>query len=199
MSAGIAKRRRASRGSGEQLRDEIIAATKDLLAESANSDAVSIRAVADAVGVTPPSIYLHFADKNDLIFAVCERQYARLDAYTDAMLADETDPGQRLNIRGRAYVHFGLENPEQYRVLFMGRPDSAPEQFVDERVAGLAAFDHLVSEVRNCIAAGLFDGDAFVLACGLWAKVHGLTSLLISKPEFPWPPLEVLLDGLSRT
>jgi AcrR family transcriptional regulator len=181
------------------LRDEILVAAERLLLETGDESAVSIRAIADAVGVTPPSIYLHFADKTDLIFAVCERQYARLDAYTDEMLGDETHPGRRLNIRGRAYVHFGLENPEQYRILFMGRPDSAPEQFVDERVAGLAAFDHLVAEVRNCVAAGLFEGDAFVIACGLWAKVHGLTSLLISKPEFPWPPLEVLLDGLSRT
>ena len=47
-----AKRRRASRGSGEQLREDIIVATKKLLAEAASSDDVSIRAVADAVGVT---------------------------------------------------------------------------------------------------------------------------------------------------
>ena len=63
-------RRRASRGAGEQLRGEIVTAAKQLLADSASADAVSIRAVADAVGVTPPSIYLHFADKDALLAAV---------------------------------------------------------------------------------------------------------------------------------
>jgi AcrR family transcriptional regulator len=43
---------------------------------------VSIRAVAEAVGVTPPSIYLHFADKNELIFAICERCMDELDRAT---------------------------------------------------------------------------------------------------------------------
>jgi AcrR family transcriptional regulator len=169
------------------------------LVETGDEDAVSIRAIADAVGVTPPSIYLHFADKTDLIFAVCERQYARLDSYTNEVLAGETDPGRRLNLRGRAYVQFGLDNPEHYRILFMGRANVAPENFADERVAGLAAFDHLVAEVRACVEAGLIDGDPFVVACGAWAKVHGLTSLLISKPNFPWPPLEALLGSISRT
>ena len=58
MSAPVKKaRRRASRGSGEELHGEIIEATKRLLAESASADAVSIRAVADSVGVTPPSMW----------------------------------------------------------------------------------------------------------------------------------------------
>ena len=77
-------RRRASRGSGEQLRAEIVTATKDLLAAGAGVEEVSIRAVADAVGVTSPSIYLHFADKDALIEAVVADVFASLDA---AMLA----------------------------------------------------------------------------------------------------------------
>src|SRR4051812_49659681 len=77
-------RRRASRGSGEQLRAEIVAATKDLLAGGASAESVSIRAVADAVGVTSPSIYLHFADKDALIEAVVADVFHALDA---AMLA----------------------------------------------------------------------------------------------------------------
>ena len=29
---------------------------------------------------------------------------------------------------------------------------------------------------------------------GLWATAHGLTSLLIAKPGFPWPPIDALID-----
>jgi len=68
---GVGRRRRAPRGQGRKLREEILAAAERLLRETGDQEAVSIRAVADAVGVTPPSIYLHFADKTDLIFAIC--------------------------------------------------------------------------------------------------------------------------------
>ena len=68
------RRSRSRRGQGEQLRDEILAAAERILIETNDQTALSIRAIAAAVGVTPPSIYLHFADRNDLVFAVCERQ-----------------------------------------------------------------------------------------------------------------------------
>jgi AcrR family transcriptional regulator len=56
------RRTRSARGSGTDLRAEIIAATRRLMSETGHADAVTIRAVARAVGVTAPSIYRHFAD-----------------------------------------------------------------------------------------------------------------------------------------
>ena len=79
MSLQPLKRRRAPRGSGEQLRDEILDATTELLLETGHAKAVSIRSVAQRVGVTPPSIYLHFADKDALLDAVCARYFEKLD------------------------------------------------------------------------------------------------------------------------
>ena len=89
----------AARGRGEDLRGEIVAATKELLAEAADSDAVSIRAVAEAVGVTPPSIYLHFADKNQLLEAVVVDVFAELDT---AMMAAAERPRARSSGCGRS-------------------------------------------------------------------------------------------------
>jgi AcrR family transcriptional regulator len=111
MTSVSARRKRASRGSGELLREEIIAATKDLLAEAASSDAVSIRAVADAVGVTPPSIYLHFADKDALIDAVVADVFNELDTAMLAAGAATDKPLDRLCAFGLAYVTFALEHP----------------------------------------------------------------------------------------
>jgi len=79
----LAPRRRARRGDGPLLREEIIAAAERLLLERGSEEAVSMRAIADAVGVTPPSIYLHFADKEELFVAVCDARFdelARLSA-----------------------------------------------------------------------------------------------------------------------
>src|SRR4029450_1591391 len=83
------RRRRAPRGSGEQLRDEILDATTELLLETGHAKAVSIRSVAQRVGVTPPSIYLHFADKDALLDAVCARYFEKLDEEMQRVAADQ--------------------------------------------------------------------------------------------------------------
>jgi AcrR family transcriptional regulator len=188
------RRARARRGEGEKLRAEIIAAAERILIRTADEEAVSIRAVADAIGVTSPSIYLHFADKNDLLFAVCERHFELLDTTLQSASARASDPVESLKLRGKAYVRFGIEHPEQYRILFMRKPAHTPENFGDERLMKTASFDHTVEAVQRCIDAGYMDGEATGIAITLWSLVHGLTSLLIAKPDFPWPPLEQLVD-----
>ena len=80
--------------------------------ETGDADAVSIRAIADAVGVTPPSIYLHFPDKDALIVAVCERHFevVRLDA-SRRRAPSPTTRSRASGAAGAAYVRFGLEQP----------------------------------------------------------------------------------------
>lgn len=184
------RRARAKRGEGERLREEIIEAATHLLIEHGD---FSIRAVSDAVGVTPPSIYLHFADKDELMVAVCGERFDELDHVMSKVAASATDPVDEVRKRGEAYIRFGLESPEQYRVLFMAHTKAA----TPEKVSEWAALQHMVEAVQRCIDAGAFVGDdALVITLGLWATVHGVTSLMISMPTFPWPPTDVLIDQI---
>lgn len=194
------RRRRAPRGQGERLREEIIDATERLLLEKGDQDAVSIRAVADAVGVTPPSIYLHFSDKNELIFAVCERHFARFDAELQAAREEHDDPIESLLACGHAYVRFGLENPEHYRILFMTKPEQTPESWTAEKVMGSAAFEHLVEAVAEAIEAIDIEPrpDPVFVSISLWSIAHGITSLLLTHTQFPWPDREQLVDYVLR-
>jgi len=188
---------RARKGDGDLLRDEIVAATEALLVETGDAAAVSVRAIADAVGVTPPSIYLHFADKSELLYAVCEAHFAALDTYIEAAVAGAADPVGALARRAKAYVQFGVENPEHYRILFM-RPTDTPVGS-EVRLQRSGPYGHLVEAVEVAMAAGAIpQGDAHLVATGLWAVVHGVTSLLIAKPDFPWPDVDLLLDHLLR-
>ena len=194
-SGSTTRRRRAPRGQGDRLREEILEAAERLLIETGDDEAVSIRAVADAVGVTSPSIYLHFEDKNDLMFAVSERQFERLDRVMEDAAAASDDPLESLRLRGKAYVQFGLDNPEQYRILFMGKPAAAPAGFDEHRLRTMASFDHMVGAVQRCIDAGAIPKtDPFFVALGMWIAIHGLTSLLVAKPDFPWPDPVGLVD-----
>jgi len=193
------RRTRARRGEGERLREQILVAAERLLVQTGDEEAVTIRAVADAVGVTPPSVYLHFDDKDELLFAICERHFAQLDRVTEEAAAGSSDLLESLALRGKAYIRFGIEHPEQYRILFMRKPSHTPEGFQVDRLRDAAAFDHLVEHVSKCVQAGLIQGDPLTVSLGLWASVHGLTSLLISKPDFPWPNVDAISDHVCRT
>lgn len=121
MTAEPVKRRRAPRGSGEQLREEILDATTDQLLSTGHAKEVSIRSVAQQVGVTPPSIYLHFADKDALLDAVCARYFEKLDEEMQAVSAGAGSAIEVLRAQGLAYIQFALKTPELYRIATMGR------------------------------------------------------------------------------
>jgi len=196
----VTARTRARRGEGDLLREEILVVAERLLAETGNEDAVSIRAIADAVGVTPPSIYLHFPDKAALLFAVCDRQFAIFDAVLEAAGATATDPAGALERRAEAYVRFGLERPEAYRIMFMGRPTNHDHHVHPVEKAGTTAFNHLVAAVQRAVDAGALrpDLDATQGAIFLWTGMHGITSLLISLSALPWGDRERLVRELCQ-
>jgi AcrR family transcriptional regulator len=194
------RRQRAKRGEGDRLREEILEATEQLLIRTGSVEDVSIRDIAEAVGCTPPSIYLHFDDKDALVFAVCERIFDLLETVARAALDGVADPIEAVRECGRAYVRFGMEHPEQYRILFMSRTQDSISPLLLERLRRASGFNLVVDAAQRCIEAGIFrDQDAFFLACGLWSSVHGITSLLIAKPWFPWPDVERLIDHCINT
>src|SRR5262249_40083226 len=148
-----ATRTRARRGEGELLREEILNAAERLLVESGNEESVSIRAIAEAVGVTSPSIYLHFPDKEALLFAVCERQFAIFREALEGAARSTDDPVDALERRAEAYVRFGLDHPEAYRIMFMARAGLV-EKHKNTVKTGTDAFTDLVEDVQRAISAG---------------------------------------------
>jgi AcrR family transcriptional regulator len=193
-----ARRSRSRRGQGEQLRDEILAAAERILIETNDQAALSIRAIAAAVGVTPPSIYLHFADRNDLVFAVCERHAEKLDqAMADATEGID-DPWERIRRRGHAYLRWGLANPEHYRILMMSRPDATPDRLLDERLADTAGLVPAAADVAAAMAKGQIATAANPVEMTevLWMMIHGMVSLLIAKPEFPFGSVDEVYERM---
>ncbi len=186
------KRRRAPRGSGEQLRDEILDATTELLLETGHAKAVSIRSVAQRVGVTPPSIYLHFADKDALLDAVCARYFEKLDEEMQRVSAGQPSTVEVLRAQGLAYVRFAMQTPELYRIATMG--EGRPGSDIDMTLNS-SAFQHLRNSVELLIAEGIFRaGDPTMAAMQLLTAAHGIASLLISKPYLPWGDIEAFAD-----
>jgi AcrR family transcriptional regulator len=186
------KRRRAPRGSGEQLRDEILDATTDLLLETGHAKDVSIRSVAQRVGVTPPSIYLHFTDKDALLDAVCARYFEKLDEEMQAAAIGQPSSVDVLRAQGLAYVRFAVKTPELYRIATMG--EGRPGSDVDVTLNS-SAFVHMRAAVQGLMNDGIFPaGDATAAALEMWCVAHGVAAMLISRPYLPWGEVEEFAD-----
>lgn len=162
------------------------------MAKARSVDDVSIRAVAEAVGVTAPSIYLHFADKNDLLNAVVIDVFGELDRAMLAAGEHEATPLGRLRAFGRAYVRFAVTHPEHYRIAAM-EPCIDDINAVDETLAS-SAFAHMNATVDDCVAEGTFVGDPVQITFDLWAVAHGVASLLVAKPYMPWGDIDEFTD-----
>jgi AcrR family transcriptional regulator len=184
-TAAARPRRRARRGEGERLREEILVAARELLAETQDADGVSVRSVAERVGVSTPSIYLHFADKAALLDAVCEAVFADLDRLMEEGAAQTSDPFDGLRVRGLVYARFALDNPEQYRLAMMRMPAQGEHHpFTAEDIVAGPTYHHLTTAVQRCIDVGVFapGTDPSMVATSLWAAAHGAVSLCLAKP-----------------
>src|SRR3989442_217436 len=111
-------RRRAPKGEGYRLRGEIIAAASDLLADLGDPNQLSMRGVASAAGVTPPSIYRNFADKQALLVAGLETRWGQLLPVVTEAASGGGGPLPTLRRMSRAYLRFAEEHPGHYQVLF---------------------------------------------------------------------------------
>ncbi len=191
------RRQRNPRGQGGRLRGEIIAAAVQLIGRLGSVEAVSLRGVAREAGIDPMSVYRHFADKEELVWAVLDTEFAELARALDAAAERFDDPVDRLRGRCLGYVRFGLERSGEFLVLFgtEGRPQ--PPGGDPEQLPGWPVFAALVDDVEACLTDGATTTtDATTRTTLLWAALHGLTVLRLSKRGFPWPPVEDLVDHL---
>jgi AcrR family transcriptional regulator len=178
---------RARRGEGEQLRADVMNAAEELLLAKGSKDAVSIRAIAERVGVTPPSIYLHFADKDELFFEVCDRRFTEFSMSVMAVLQEDDGPAEQLLALGRAYVRWGLEHREHYAILF-GGGIGVPDAVDPAELQGRQMLVVLLGLIQRGIDEGVFaaDLDPAATAATMWAVVHGFVDIATVKQE--WVP-----------
>lgn len=165
-------------------------------------EGLSLREVANRVGVSHAAPYHHFADKAALLRALAREGMGLMD---EAMAAAEDaagdDPKARLLGIGMAYVTFAVEHPDYYAAF------NAPEvnDLGAQAAAGQPAeeqggtWERLLNGILACQTAGeLPQGDPIVLAIYLWSLVHGLAELWRTGPLSLMPPAAGGLEPMAR-
>ena len=163
--------RRAGEASAGSTRAAILAAAETILARGGES-ALSIREVCARVGVTAPTIYHHFGDKDGLVAEVVDACFAEFDhALTDGPVP--VDPVEALAWGFERYVAYGVAHPAHYRLLFE-RKRRKPTP------SAVAAYGRLERSIRAIEAAGRLTVPVEEAAPAVWAAVHGVTMLAIA-------------------
>lgn len=173
----------------QALRAEILGSAQRLLARE-GYDRFTMRKLAAKIGCSPGAIYLHFENQEQLFHCLMEESFARLlEALEVVRERHDQDPVALLRQGLRVYVDFGLRHPNDYRTAFLLPPPDPKRPY---RPHG--AFDVLREIVARCIERGRFrDADVETTSQALWASVHGITSLLIQRPTFPWAAKDQLI------
>jgi len=178
------------------LRREILDAARALFIREGYEN-VSMRKIAEKIDYSPTTIYLHFKDKEDLLFAVCEDTFSGLVQELAAVEKNTKDPLEGLKKGLRAYVDFGLRHPHHYLLaLVLPHPQGQDgARYVSPDAMAMKAFAFLPRGIQECIRQKRFRPvDVAAASQSLWAAVHGVTSLLIVHKEFPWVKKDVLVE-----
>lgn len=136
-------------------------------------EAVTLRAVGRAAGVSRQAPYRHFADKEDLLSAVAVGYFEGLwEEMAAAAEGAGGDPMARLGAMVEAYVRFALRNPNRYRLMLGPEIKVSVQPEVHE--AARAVHGGFVRVVAECQEAGqLPAGDTVKLAALIGATSHG--------------------------
>jgi AcrR family transcriptional regulator len=156
----------------------ILVAARDVLAQR-GLEGLSMRAVAERVGVSATALYHYFENKDALVERVVQSGFQRFGEYLQQ--AGERHPRgslERVRALGEAYVRFALENQAYFRVLFSLRPGH-PQRIADLPDGG--GYGLLRTAVVDAMAAGtLRRADPDLVVMYLWSMTHGLLTIAMA-------------------
>jgi len=173
------------------LRNALIAAAADLAGKS-GPHAVTVRAAARAVGVTPTAAYRHFENHEQLLRAATLQSRDRM---AETMLAqvnalpEVEDPVRAalsyLAAVARGYIQFAVSEPGLFRTAFVVNEDTLVDggKFSPDD----SAYQLLVNGLNRLVEVGHLSPEHRAFAeITAWSSVHGFSMLVIEGPLGEW-------------
>jgi AcrR family transcriptional regulator len=177
--------RTAPRMSAEKRREQLLDATKSIVAEQ-GFHAVSIEAVARRAGITRPVVYGHFKDLRGLLEALVTRESDRALTQLAAVLPRDLragDPREALISALRGYLEAVQADPATWRLVLMP-PEGAPA-ILREQIEG--GRDAIVAELAEAVGPGFVPGrespDPELTARSLSALADEAARRLLTDPS----------------
>lgn len=158
--------------------DRILSAARRLLDEE-GADAVTMRKVADAAGITAMAIYRHFPDREGLLNAIADQGFEELaEQLKNMRFSGEME--QRLTKMVEIYLDHALGNSRLFELMFL-TPRAGARQYPRDFKAGLSPTANLmVDTLQEGMESGYFrKDDAWEIVFEMGALSHGLIMLYL--------------------
>jgi len=185
------------------LRDKILEASRSVLF-SKGYDALSMRKIASATGVSATSIYLYFKNKDHLVHTIIEESIEELSEAIEQGASKVTGTISKFEAIIRSYVAFALAQPEKYQVMYMVKSDSMgrfPKEKFRKTRRGYALLESVITQG---IDEGLMELERpKIAAYSIWAQLHGIIDVVfnqrldsrIDRNQFIEDSIEQIIQG----
>ena len=210
-SPGAVKQRKP-RGSGHERRDEILVAAKALFLQH-GVERVSTRQIAERVGISQTALYVYFDNRGAILDALSELAFGKLGTVVDTIERVADGPLDYLQKLLPAYMRFGLDHPDEYRLAFLlvDPTEPVPVNRVGFKIeAGSRIYASMERQVFEAVRVGAIGAglrDPRAIAQSVWAAMHGLVAVRLAFPAYQWVEADtqirvhtkMLMDGLVGT
>lgn len=200
MLMGVIERRAKYK---EEFRREILDAAREIFIHD-GYDGFSMRKLADRIDYSPTTIYLYFKNKDDLLFAICEEFFTNFFAELNRIRSVSQNPVETLRRACLYLIEFGLENPNQYKLIFFTKSVyGTREEWVEKESMARNTYFVFKDIVQDCINVGkLRDIDADVIADTFSMASHGVIAKNLHCANFSKERSDIvartLVDALLR-
>jgi AcrR family transcriptional regulator len=156
-----------------------IAVAARRLLDKQGAEAVTMRRVAEAVGITPMAIYRHYPDRTALLNALADEGFEELAAWLKARRFTGSAE-QQLTKLGDLYLQHALENPRLFELMFLTQRAGARQYPRDFKARRSPTGNLMADAIAEGMRRGEFrQDDHWEIAFEMGALSHGLIMLYL--------------------
>ena len=176
-----------ARPTDPNLKNRILEIARELVVQDGYAN-LSMRKIATRLGMTAPSIYWYFENKDALVHTLIAEGMDTLFEKLSAAVVLESNALEQLQKGCQTYIEFGLANPEYYEIMFQLHP----EQMERYPVAQFRRARRNLELFAKILETGITQGNMKsqnpnLEANFIWTTLHGFVSLLLAKRiEVKW-------------
>lgn len=179
----------------EDLRGDLVRAGREYVAAN-GYHSLSVRTLAQSVGVSPGAPYRHFSDRRALLLAIAIDGYTDLFSAARAINASAHDPEEALIGAGLGYLEFVTANPRLAELMYeseLTSPSIDPALLEYQHIGQAALTEPLRAAVPDCDEAELA-----IRVLALWSSIYGFATLRKRQMVSEFVPRALASDEVAR-
>jgi AcrR family transcriptional regulator len=161
------------------LRQTLLLAAAEMISEN-GIESLSLRKLAEMVGVSRTAAYHYFQDKNDLLCAIAANGFRRWQMSLNQLESNSLPERDKFEQYILGYIAFATTNPEEYELMFgrcIWKQSKCTQELQD---ISHATFQHQVEMIAHWQSTGLVIGDSPLRSAQIiWGTLHGIAKLFI--------------------